>query len=208
MVPETVLQCITTLQQAGYPSYLVGGCVRDLLLGKEPQDFDIATAASPETVGRLFRRVVPTGLPFGTVTEMCIRDRLRPGRFDRQVILDQPDVRGREAILKVHAVNKPLEKNVDLAVLARRTPGFTGADLANMLNEAAILAARRNKRRIGMDELEEAIDRVIAGPERRSRVISEREKRLVAYHEAGHAVLGLSLIHIYNVLHNEYMLVL
>ena len=121
--------------------------------------------------------------------------RLRPGRFDRQVILDQPDVRGREAILKVHAVNKPLEKNVDLAVLARRTPGFTGADLANMLNEAAILAARRNKRRIGMDELEEAIDRVIAGPERRSRVISEREKRLVAYHEAGHAVLGYLLPH-------------
>ena len=120
---------------------------------------------------------------------------LRPGRFDRQVILDQPDVRGREAILKVHAVNKPLETNVDLAVLARRTPGFTGADLANMLNEAAILAARRNKRRIGMDELEEAIDRVIAGPERRSRVISEREKRLVAYHEAGHAVLGYLLPH-------------
>lgn len=100
---------------------------------------------------------------------------LRPGRFDRQVLLDQPDVRGREAILKVHAMNKPLDKNVDLAVLARRTPGFTGADLSNMLNEAAILAARRNKRRITMDEMEEAIDRVIAGPERRSRVISDRE---------------------------------
>jgi cell division protease FtsH len=100
---------------------------------------------------------------------------------------------GREAILKVHARNKPLEKDVDLSVLARRTPGFTGADLANMLNEAAILAARRNKRRIGMSELEEAIERVIAGPERRSRVISEREKRLVAYHEAGHAVLGYLL---------------
>jgi cell division protease FtsH len=120
---------------------------------------------------------------------------LRPGRFDRQVLLDQPDVRGREAILKVHAMNKPLDKNVDLAVLARRTPGFTGADLSNMLNEAAILAARRNKRRITMDEMEEAIDRVIAGPERRSRVISDREKRLVAYHEAGHAVLGYLLPH-------------
>ncbi|NMA55296.1 MAG: ATP-dependent metallopeptidase FtsH/Yme1/Tma family protein [Firmicutes bacterium] len=120
---------------------------------------------------------------------------LRPGRFDRQVILDQPDVKGREAILKVHAVGKPLENNVDLAVLARRTPGFTGADLANMLNEAAILAARRNKRRIGMDELEEAIDRVIAGPERRSRVISERERKLVAFHEAGHAVVGHLLPH-------------
>lgn len=120
---------------------------------------------------------------------------LRPGRFDRQVIIDQPDVKGREAILKVHARNKPLDKDVDLAVLARRTPGFTGADLANMLNEAAILAARRNKRRIGMDELEEAIDRVIAGPERRSRVISERERRLVAYHEAGHAVVGHLLPH-------------
>ena len=120
---------------------------------------------------------------------------LRPGRFDRQVLLDQPDVRGREAILKVHAMNKPLDKNVDLAVLARRTPGFTGADLSNMLNEAAILAARRNKRRITIDEMEEAIDRVIAGPERRSRVISDREKRLVAYHEAGHAVLGYLLPH-------------
>ncbi|BCV23404.1 MAG TPA: ATP-dependent metallopeptidase FtsH/Yme1/Tma family protein [Firmicutes bacterium] len=118
---------------------------------------------------------------------------LRPGRFDRQVIIDQPDVVGREAILKVHARNKPLDKDVDLGVLARRTPGFTGADLANMLNEAAILTARKNKRRIGMSELEEAIDRVIAGPERRSRVISEREKRLVAYHEGGHAVLGYLL---------------
>jgi cell division protease FtsH len=120
---------------------------------------------------------------------------LRPGRFDRQVVIDQPDVVGREAILKVHARNKPIDKEADLAVLARRTPGFTGADLANMLNEAAILAARKNKRSIGMEELEEAIDRVIAGPERRSRVISEREKRLVAYHEAGHAVLGYLLPH-------------
>ncbi|MFY9415637.1 MAG: ATP-dependent zinc metalloprotease FtsH [bacterium] len=120
---------------------------------------------------------------------------LRPGRFDRQVIIDQPDVVGREAILKVHVRGKPLDGSVDLEVLARRTPGFTGADLANMVNEAAILTARRNKRRIGMEEMEEAIDRVIAGPERKSRVISERERRLVAYHEAGHAVLGHVLPH-------------
>ncbi|MGB3933164.1 MAG: ATP-dependent zinc metalloprotease FtsH [bacterium] len=120
---------------------------------------------------------------------------LRPGRFDRQVIIDQPDVVGREAILKVHVRGKPVDESVDLGVLARRTPGFTGADLANMVNEAAILTARRNKRRIGMEEMEEAIDRVIAGPERKSRVISERERRLVAYHEAGHAVLGHVLPH-------------
>ncbi|MGI6143461.1 MAG: ATP-dependent zinc metalloprotease FtsH [bacterium] len=115
---------------------------------------------------------------------------LRPGRFDRQVIIDKPDVVGREAILKVHVRGKPVDESVDLGVLARRTPGFTGADLANMVNEAALLSARKNKRRIGMEEMEEAIDRVIAGPERKSRVISERERRLVAYHEAGHAVLG------------------
>jgi len=115
---------------------------------------------------------------------------LRPGRFDRQVIIDQPDVVGREAILKVHVRNKPLDESIDLGVLARRTPGFTGADLANMVNEAALLSARKNRRRISMVEMEEAIDRIIAGPERKSRVISERERRLVAYHEAGHAVLG------------------
>jgi len=115
---------------------------------------------------------------------------LRPGRFDRQIVIDQPDVVGREAILKIHVRGKPVDESVDLGVLARRTPGFTGADLANMVNEAAILTARKNKRRIGMEEMEEAIERVIAGPERKSRVISERERRLVAYHEAGHAVLG------------------
>ncbi|NLP17508.1 MAG: ATP-dependent metallopeptidase FtsH/Yme1/Tma family protein [Firmicutes bacterium] len=120
---------------------------------------------------------------------------LRPGRFDRQVIIDQPDVVGREAILKVHVRNKPLDETIDLGVLARRTPGFTGADLANMVNEAALLSARKNRTSISMVEMEEAIDRIIAGPERKSRVISERERRLVAYHEAGHAVLGHILPH-------------
>jgi cell division protease FtsH len=115
---------------------------------------------------------------------------LRPGRFDRRVILDRPDMRGREAILKVHIKGKPLAPDVDLAVLARSTPGFVGADLENLVNEAAILAARRNKRVIGQSELEEAIERVIAGPERKSRLISPEEKRIVAYHEAGHAVVS------------------
>ncbi|MCL5040641.1 MAG: ATP-dependent zinc metalloprotease FtsH [Firmicutes bacterium] len=115
---------------------------------------------------------------------------LRPGRFDRQIIIDRPDINGRKEILKVHSKGKPLDKEVDLEVLARRTPGFNGADLANMINEAALLSARRRKRRIGMQELEEAIDRVLAGPERKSRVISDREKRLVAFHEAGHALAG------------------
>jgi cell division protease FtsH len=114
---------------------------------------------------------------------------LRPGRFDRRVVLDRPDMRGREAILKVHVKGKPLAPEADLAVLARSTPGFVGADLENMVNEAAILAARRNKKVIGQPELEEAIERVIAGPERKSRLISEEEKRIVAYHEAGHAVV-------------------
>ena len=114
---------------------------------------------------------------------------LRPGRFDRRVILDRPDMRGREAILKVHVKGKPLAPDVDLAVLARSTPGFVGADLENLVNEGAILAARRNKKLIGQSELEEAIERVIAGPERKSRLISEEEKRIVAYHEAGHAVV-------------------
>ncbi|MFZ5810188.1 MAG: ATP-dependent zinc metalloprotease FtsH [Chloroflexota bacterium] len=114
---------------------------------------------------------------------------LRPGRFDRRVILDRPDMRGREAILKVHTRGKPLAPDVDLAVLARSTPGFVGADLENLVNEAAILAARRNKKVIGQAELEEAIERVIAGPERKSRLISAEEKRIVAYHEAGHAVV-------------------
>jgi cell division protease FtsH len=115
---------------------------------------------------------------------------LRPGRFDRRVVLDRPDVRGREAILRVHAKGKPLAPDVDLKVLARSTPGFVGADLENLVNEAAILAARRNKKIISQSELEEAIERVIAGPERKSRLISEEEKKIVAYHEAGHAVVG------------------
>ena len=115
---------------------------------------------------------------------------LRPGRFDRRVVLDRPDVRGREAILKVHIKGKPIAPSVNLSVLARSTPGFVGADLENLVNEAAILAARRNKKVIEQPELEEAIERVIAGPERRSRLISEEEKRIVAYHEAGHAIVG------------------
>ena len=114
---------------------------------------------------------------------------LRPGRFDRRVVLDRPDMRGREAILKVHSKGKPLAPEVNLTVLARSTPGLVGADLENLVNEAAILAARRNKKVIGQSELEEAIERVIAGPERKSRLISEEEKRIVAYHEAGHAVV-------------------
>lgn len=114
---------------------------------------------------------------------------LRPGRFDRRVVLDRPDMRGREAILKVHAKGKPLAPGVDLGVLARATPGFVGADLENLVNEAAILAARSNRRAITQPEFEEAIERVIAGPERKSRLISEAEKRIVAYHEAGHAVV-------------------
>lgn len=114
---------------------------------------------------------------------------LRPGRFDRRVVLDRPDVRGREAILRVHVKGKPLAPDIDLGVLAKSTPGFVGADLENMVNEGAILAARRNKKVVGQLELEEAIERVIAGPERKSRLITADEKRIVAYHEAGHAVL-------------------
>jgi cell division protease FtsH len=115
---------------------------------------------------------------------------LRPGRFDRRVTLDRPDVKGREAILRVHIKGKPLEPNVDLAALARGTPGFVGADLENLVNESAILAARRNKKAIGQAELEEAIERVVMGPERKSRLISDEEKRIIAYHEAGHAVVA------------------
>ncbi len=118
---------------------------------------------------------------------------LRPGRFDRQVVLDRPDIRGRSSILQVHAKGKPLETSVTLETLAKQTPGFSGADLANLLNEAAILAARRNKRKIGMSELEEAIDRVVAGPARKSRIISEREKAITAYHEVGHALVARML---------------
>jgi len=115
---------------------------------------------------------------------------MRPGRFDRRVTLDRPDVKGREAILKVHSKGKPLDPEADLVSLARATPGFTGADLENLVNEAAILAARRNKKSIGQPEMEEAIERVVMGPERKSRLISEEEKRIIAYHEAGHAVVA------------------
>ena len=118
---------------------------------------------------------------------------LRPGRFDRQVVIGIPDVKGREEIFKVHSKNKPLDKSVDAGVLARRTPGFTPADIENLLNEAALLAARRNGRTIRMEEIEEAITKVIAGPEKKSRVINEEERRLTAYHEAGHAVVARSL---------------
>ena len=118
---------------------------------------------------------------------------LRPGRFDRRVVLDRPDVRGREAILKVHVKGKPLSPDVDLSLIARSTPGLVGADLENLVNEAAILAARRNKKIIEQSEFEESIERVIAGPERKSRLISEAEKKIVAYHEAGHAVVINSL---------------
>lgn len=118
---------------------------------------------------------------------------LRPGRFDRQIVVDRPDLQGRRGILKVHTKGKPLAKDVSIDVLARRTPGFTGADLANLVNEAALLAARHGKREIDMIELEESIDRVIAGPERRTRLISEREKQVIAYHEAGHAIVAHTL---------------
>ena len=115
---------------------------------------------------------------------------LRPGRFDRQVTLDLPDVKGRRAVLDVHVKGKPLDSSVSLETIAKQTPGFSGADLANLVNEAAILAARRGKKRISMDEMNEAVDRVIAGPERKSRVITEVEKKIIAYHEAGHTVAG------------------
>ncbi|MBP2650356.1 MAG: ftsH 1 [Firmicutes bacterium] len=120
---------------------------------------------------------------------------LRPGRFDRQIVVDKPDVKGRLEILKVHTKNKPLDKDVDLDVIARRTPGFTGADLSNLVNESALMAARRGRKRIGMAEMEEAVERVVAGPERKSKVISDKEKNLTAYHEAGHALVGMMLTH-------------
>jgi cell division protease FtsH len=118
---------------------------------------------------------------------------LRPGRFDRQVVVDRPDLRGREAILSVHARGVVLGSDVDLQVIAARTPGFTGADLANVINEAALLAARREKDAVGMHELEEAIDRVVAGLERKSRVMSEKEREIVAFHEMGHALVALAV---------------
>jgi ATP-dependent metalloprotease FtsH len=120
---------------------------------------------------------------------------LRPGRFDRQVVVDRPDLRGREAILRVHSRSVALAPEVDLRVIASRTPGFTGADLANVVNEAALLAARREKSAVGMDELEEAIDRVVVGLERKSRVMSEKEREIKAVHEMGHALVALSVPH-------------
>ncbi|MEW6173186.1 MAG: ATP-dependent zinc metalloprotease FtsH [Bacillota bacterium] len=118
---------------------------------------------------------------------------LRPGRFDRQIVVDMPDINGRRAILNVHARGKPLAEDVDLDVVARRTPGFSGADLSNVVNEAALLAARQDRKKIQMADMERAAERVIAGPEKKSRVISEREKWLVSYHEAGHAIVGYLL---------------
>lgn len=118
---------------------------------------------------------------------------LRPGRFDRQIRVDRPDVKGREAVLKVHARNKPLDKSVDLKTIAMRTPGFSGADLENLLNEAALVAARADKKKITKEDIDEAVDRVIAGPAKKSRVISEKERNIVAYHESGHAVIGMVL---------------
>jgi len=120
---------------------------------------------------------------------------LRPGRFDRQIMVDRPDVKGREAVLHVHARNKPLTKDVQLDKIAKRTTGFSGADLQNLLNEAALIAARRDRKDISMKEIDEAIDRVIVGTEKKSRVISDREKRIVAYHEAGHTIVGYFLEH-------------
>ena len=115
---------------------------------------------------------------------------LRPGRFDRRVTLDNPDVKGRVQILEVHSKGKPLADDVEMQVIAKQTPGFSGADLANLANEAALLAARLNKKRISFAEFAESIDRVIGGPARKSKVISAREKEIVAYHESGHAIVG------------------
>ena len=131
---------------------------------------------------------------------------LRPGRFDRQIVINKPDVLGREKILQVHAKNKPLAEEVDLKVLAKRTPGFTGADLQNLLNEAALLAARHDKTKVEMPDLEEAIDKVMAGPEKKSRIISDEEKENTAYHEVGHALLakllkGCDPLHKVSIIH-------
>ena len=115
---------------------------------------------------------------------------LRPGRFDRQVTVDRPDVKGREKILTVHSKNKPLGTDIDLARIAKLTPGFTGADLANLMNEAALLAARRHKDVVGMPEIEESMERVIAGPEKKGRVMSQKERTTIAFHESGHALVG------------------
>ena len=120
---------------------------------------------------------------------------LRPGRFDRQIVVDRPDIKGRTEILKVHVKGKPIAEDVELEVIAQRTPGFTGADLSNLVNEAALMSARKNKKKINMPEMEEAAERVIMGPERKSRVISDNEKRLTAYHEGGHTIVGMLLEH-------------
>lgn len=120
---------------------------------------------------------------------------LRPGRFDRQIVVDRPDLLGREKILEIHARGKPLDKSIILKTIAKQTPGFTGADLANLFNEASLLATRHNKKKISMFEIEEAVERVIAGPEKKTRVISEEEKRIIAYHESGHALLSYILPH-------------
>ena len=120
---------------------------------------------------------------------------LRPGRFDRQIVVDRPDIKGRTEILKVHVKGKPMGQDVNLDVIAQRTPGFTGADLSNLVNEAALLTARKDKKAINMSEMEEAAERVIMGPERKSRVISDKEKRLTAYHEGGHTIVGMLLEH-------------
>ena len=115
---------------------------------------------------------------------------LRPGRFDRQVMVDRPDVKGRERILAVHAENKPKDDDIDYGRIAKLTPGFTGAELANLMNEAALLAARRHKDRISMDEVEESMERIIAGPEKKGRVMTEKERLTIAFHESGHALVG------------------
>ena len=120
---------------------------------------------------------------------------LRPGRFDRQVTVDRPDVKGREQILRVHAENKPMDEDVKFEKLAQMTVGFTGADLANLLNESALLAARRHRSVISMDEVEESMERVIAGPQRKGRVMTEVERTTIAYHESGHALVGHILEH-------------
>ena len=116
---------------------------------------------------------------------------LRPGRFDRQVMIDRPDVQGREQILKVHAKGKPMDPDVDLKLLAKRTPGFTGADLSNLINEGALMAARQNKEVINMSDLEASIDKVLAGPEKKSKIIKEKDKEITAYHEVGHALVAV-----------------